>query len=131
MTRQQIERAITQEAMTRFAELPADRFGGLRGGVRNHHTDPEIARKMGLPGTVAQSLHYCGFISQLMLEQFGERWLAGGELDMVFLQPVHAGDRLTIELEPRDDLPGRLDVRCNNQKAVLVATGAAGVDADA
>lgn len=122
-----IERTITQEGMNAFADLPADRFPWLPRGVRNHHTNPEIARKMGLPGTVAQALHYCAFISQAMLDEFGQRWLEGGEMEMVFLQPVYAGDTLAIDLEPDEASVAQLSVNCRNQREQLVATGRAQV----
>lgn len=117
-----VSRTISQDAMAKFAELPADRFPGLARGVKNHHTDPEIARKAGLSAPVAQALHYCAFISQSMLDTFGQRWLEGGEMEMVFFQPVYAGDTVTVELTELDDRPGALDVACGTQ-AHLVATG--------
>jgi acyl dehydratase len=56
-----------------------------------------------------------------MLEEYGERWLESGEMEMTFLRPVYAGDTLEIHF---DDAPGTVVVNCTNQRGELVATGA-------
>lgn len=121
----QIRRTITQDAMTAFANLPADRFvTEKKGPIRNHHTDPEVAAAMGLSGTVAQALHYCAFISESMTEEFGHDWLEGGQLSMTFLKPVYAGDELTITLNSREGSSStQRKVECHNQDGLLIAVG--------
>lgn len=116
-----LDHQITQEAMNRFATM--GRAGSDAGpGVVNHHTDPEIARAAGLDGTVAQALHYCAYISHLMLEEHGEAWLEGGEMEMVFIHPVYADDTVTVAIDDPAD-GDKSVVNCTNQDGTLLGTG--------
>jgi 3-hydroxybutyryl-CoA dehydratase len=118
--------------MSEFAGLLGDRFPGRRGPVHNHHTDPDIARQLGLPGTVAQALHYCGYISEMLFDRWGHDWLTRGDIEMAFLKPVYAGDEVQIAVESVDgDGTGPVIVNCRNQRGELVATGSARLDGDA
>lgn len=117
-----ITRVIDQASMTTFAGMLSYRYPQFERHPRNHHTDPEIARSIGLPGTVAQALHYCGALSHLMLEKYGEQWLVGGGFDMKFLRPVIAGDEITVEVAGEGDTHR---VECYNQRRELVAIGTA------
>lgn len=117
------QEVITQEAMTRFALQPGLRFPFMMGTPRNHHTDTAIARQMGLPGTVAQSLQYCAFAAHLALDRFGPALLDGGRMTFVFLRPVYAGDLLDVSLGSETPHADRCEVRCTNQRAEVVAMG--------
>jgi acyl dehydratase len=119
-------RQLDQASMTRFAGQLGHRYPHMKHSVRNHHTDPEIARSLGLPGTVAQALHYCAFLSQLMLEEDGEAWLTSGEFEMTFLLPVLADDQVRVSLETTG-ASGSHRVECRNQHGELVAIGTAHV----
>lgn len=125
---------ISQEAMTRFALQPGLRFPFMPGTPRNHHTDTAVARQMGLPGTVAQSLQYCAFAAHLALDRLGPAVLDRGRLSFVFLRPVYAGDLLDISLGSEmgsETAPaGRCEVRCANQRGDVVATGTAQLGGD-
>lgn len=118
-----ITRTIDQESMTRFAGQLGYRIPGFQRDVHNHHTDPEIARSIGLAGTVAQALQYCAYLSQLMLEEDGEAWLTRGEFEMKFFKPLLAGDEITVSIEGDG---GSRHVECRNQHGELVAAGTAG-----
>ncbi|GEM_PF-1521955 len=85
----------------------------------NFHSDPDAARRAGLPGLVAQGMQVTGPAYGLLLEHWGEELLARGEVELKFVgmvvdgQTVDAavtvdGGRATIEVVNRDT--GRVSV---------------------
>lgn len=79
----------------------------------NYHSDPEEARRLGLPGLVAQGLQVAGPAYGMLLDEWGEEFLAHGELELKFVgmvlddQTVDAtvtidGDDASIEVTNRD-----------------------------
>lgn len=79
---------VTQEQMWIFS------WGGH--GYRNVHTDLERAAESGLERTLVQAQQQTSFIAELMTRFFGPIWLTTGELDLRFVSPAFAGDRLTV-----------------------------------
>ena len=78
----------------------------------NYHSEPDEARRLGLPGLVAQGLQVAGPAYGLLLDEWGEDFLAHGELELKFVgmvlddQTVDAtvevsGDEATIEVTNR------------------------------
>lgn len=78
----------------------------------NYHSEPDEARRLGLPGLVAQGLQVAGPAYGLLLDEWGEDFLAHGELELKFVgmvlddQTVDAtveidGDAATIEVRNR------------------------------
>ena len=65
------------------------------GALKNFHTDLGEAQKLGYPDLVAAGPMFICFLSELMTQCFGERWLTSGKLDVKFLRPVIAGDTIT------------------------------------
>jgi acyl dehydratase len=126
-----IKRAITQEKMNAFSAFsevnvePSLRVSGA------FHTDEEYAKSKGLPGTLAQSMHYYAFVSEMLTAFFGEGWVRGGKLAMTFLRMVLAGDTITCKAvitgvkEDDDGNRVSLDVSCENQRREKVAVGTA------
>ncbi|MGQ0803999.1 MAG: MaoC/PaaZ C-terminal domain-containing protein [Actinomycetota bacterium] len=79
----------------------------------NYHSEPDEARRLGLPGLVAQGLQVAGPAYGLLLDEWGEAFLAHGELELKFVgmvlddQTVDAGvtiegDEATLEVSNRD-----------------------------
>jgi acyl dehydratase len=79
----------------------------------NYHSDPDEARRLGLPGLVAQWLQVAGPAYGLLLDEWGGEFLAHGELELKFVgmvlddQTVAAavtvdGDDASIEVSNRD-----------------------------
>jgi acyl dehydratase len=126
-----IKRTITQEKMNAFSAFsevnvePSLRVSGA------FHTDKEYAKSKGLPGTLAQSMHYYAFVSEMLTDFFGEGWVRGGRLAMTFVRMVLSGDTITCKAVvtgvKKDDDGNRvsLDVSCENQKEEKVAVGTA------
>lgn len=65
-------------------------------GVRNHHTDAEEARKIGLPGPLAPGAMLTGLVWNAVTAELGPRWLDGGRLSVTYLAPVWANDELVL-----------------------------------
>ena len=118
-----LSRTITQDDMTAFAGSGRGRAEVRSAAPRgSHHTDPEVAKAAGLEGTVAQALHYCAYISSLMLEQAGTGWVEGGELEIAFVRPLYAGDTIHITIS-QSGPDARREVECRNQNGDLLAIG--------
>ena len=61
----------------------------------NFHSDAATAAALGMPGLVAQGVQVAGPAYNILLDAWGEDFLAHGELDLRFVGMVVAGD--TIE----------------------------------
>ena len=83
----------------------------------NYHSDPTMSADLALPGLVAQGVQAAGPAYGVLLDAWGESFLAHGEIEMRFVGIVLAGD--TVE--------ARVDVDVRNNEAtfeVVNATGA-------
>jgi hypothetical protein len=54
----------------------------------NYHSEPDEARRLGLPGLVAQGLQVAGPAYGILLDEWGEDFLARGELELKFVGMV-------------------------------------------
>lgn len=54
----------------------------------NYHSEPDETRRLGLPGLVAQGLQVAGPAYGLLLDEWGEGFLAHGELELKFVGMV-------------------------------------------
>jgi acyl dehydratase len=79
----------------------------------NFHSEPDEAADLGLPGLVAQGMQVAGPAYGELLDEWGEEFLARGELDLKFVgmvmdgETVDAavtidGDHAELEIENRD-----------------------------
>ena len=127
---------MSQGAINSFGALLGARMPSLNRKPGAHHTDPEVAKSVGLRAPVAYSLHYYGQVSHLMTERFGRRWIEGGEMSVAFIKPVCAGDDVIVKVGDRpvqrpvdqaqpDVLMLQVDVY--NQLGELVAAGTASI----
>ena len=69
----------------------------------NFHSDPQTASALGMPGLVAQGVQATGPAYNLLLDAWGEEFLAHGELDVRFVGMVVAGDEIDARVELDDD----------------------------
>jgi acyl dehydratase len=67
----------------------------------NFHSDPDAARAAGLSGLVAQGMQAAAPAYGLLLDAWGDDWLAHGELALRFVAPVRGGDTVqaTVDLD--------------------------------
>jgi acyl dehydratase len=69
----------------------------------NYHTEPATSTALGLPGLVAQGMQVAGPAYAVLLDAWGEEFLAHGELDMRFTGLVLAGDAVEARVDFDDD----------------------------
>jgi acyl dehydratase len=67
----------------------------------NYHSEASTASELGLPGLVAQGVQAAGPAYGLLLDAWGEDFLAHGEIEMRFVGMVLAGD--TVEAIANED----------------------------
>jgi acyl dehydratase len=88
----------------------------------NYHSEASTASELGLPGLIAQGVQAAGPAYGLLLDAWGEDFLAHGEIEMRFVGMVIAGD--TVEARVTDD--GTFTVE-NTTKGRTAVTGTARV----
>jgi len=67
----------------------------------NFHSEPDEADKLGLPGLVAQGMQVAGPAYGVLLDEWGEEFLAHGEVDLKFVGMVMDGE--TVDATVRID----------------------------
>ena len=65
----------------------------------NYHADPDAARAVGLDALVAQGMQVAGPAYGLLLDAWGEDWVAHGELELSFVAMTRAGETVEAEVE--------------------------------
>jgi acyl dehydratase len=74
----------------------------------NFHSEAETAAELGLPGLVAQGVQVAGPAYGMLLDAWGEDFLAHGEIDLRFVGMVVAGDTIEARIEIAADLDGAI-----------------------
>ena len=74
----------------------------------NFHSDAETAASLGMPGLVAQGVQVAGPAYGMLLDEWGEDFLAHGELDLRFVGMVVAGDTVEAKVEITADGDGAI-----------------------
>ncbi len=69
-------------------------FSGVGKHLRNIHSDIEIARKGGLPNTIAQGMMETIYLTELLTRFFGASWFTTGWEKMKFIAPVFSGETI-------------------------------------
>jgi acyl dehydratase len=64
------------------------------GPAKNYHTDRDEAAKLGFPDVVVQGMLSTCLVSQLMANEFGVGWLAGGRMDVKLVNVLWGGERV-------------------------------------
>jgi len=99
--------------------------------AKNVHTDLAAAQQSGLPTRAASGAMCLGYLTELLVDLFGEQWLRHGELTSKFIGIVDAGDdivskaRVTGVEETASEVQISLDVWCENQDGTPVVVGTA------
>lgn len=98
---------------------------------KNIHTDLDFARSCGLPTRAASGAMFEGYLTELMIDLFGESWLRGGRMGLTFIAIVDAGDTLLPKAIVRSRqaqgsaVRFTMDVSCDNQHGNKVVVGTA------
>ena len=106
-----------------------DAYSGVR--TRSIHTDEAWARRKGFRTTLAQGMMSTAYVSEMMTRLLGAGFVRGGTMSLAFVQPVYAGDRLTVRGIVKERRPEGaatrvvVDVWCENQHGQKTAVGTA------
>ena len=99
---------------------------------RNIHTDEGVAKEAGFAAPIAPGLMSYAFLSEMMVNSFGQAWVDRGTLEVSFIAPVFVGDTITANGIVRETVAEdtgvrvMLEVWCENQAGRKVAVGIAG-----
>lgn len=74
----------------------------------NFHSDADTAASLGMPGLVAQGVQVAGPAYGMLLDAWGDEFLAHGEIDLRFVGMVVAGDTIAARIEIAADLDGAI-----------------------
>ena len=113
----QLSRTVTQEQISAYAEASGD--------ANPIHVDPDFARAVGLPGTIAHGLLNMGILAEAV-----GRWAGGTDrlvsLEVRFSKPLLPGDTITCSgrVTAVDDADGlvTLDVDATSDRGDRVLT---------
>lgn len=121
-------KTVTEERVYAFS-------GGFPKGPdwpkKNIHTDLEFARSCGLPTRAASGAMFEGYLTELMIDLFGENWLTEGKTSLSFVAIVDPGDTLLPKAIVRSKQAENsgvrfvMDVWCENQHGSKVVVGTA------
>jgi len=97
----------------------------------NIHTDRNAAAKAGFVAPIAAGEHTIAVALELIVDNFGERFLRDGSFDVALVKPVLFGDTLTAHARVARVEPEKLelDVWVENQEGAQVLIGKARVRA--
>jgi hypothetical protein len=85
--------------------IDARRCWMFSGPGRNYHTDREQAEKLGFPNIVVQGMMSTCFVSEVMLNAFGEGWLTGGRMSVKLTNVLWVDETVTAYGKIREELP--------------------------
>ncbi len=94
-----------------------------------HHD--AFAKKMGWSGALVPGAQETGYITEILVNFFGESWFEHGSVAVTFIAPVIKGDTLAargrVQEKQVEDASVRLmlQVWCENQDGKKVAVGTA------
>ncbi len=83
----------------------------------NYHSDAAEAERLGLPGLVAQGTHAMGPAYGLLLDAWGEAFLAEGEIDVRFVGVVLAGQTVDAAVEISAERPDEASIEVTNRES--------------
>lgn len=90
----------------------------------NFHSEHDTASSLGLPGLVAQGTQVTGPAYGLLLDAWGEAFLASGELDVRFVGMTLAGETVTATVTVNADSSAGIQIT-NDDRGEPVVIGLA------
>ena len=116
-------RAVTQEQLRAYADASGDH--------NPIHLDADYAAGTMFGKPIAHGMLVLAFVSEMMTDAFGERWLEGGSLRARFRAPVYPGDTVRASATKRGEEEGAIqyDVAVRNRDGQAVIDGQASVGA--
>ncbi len=128
-----------QEFVGKIRTVTLDRLNFFSGGfprgpnwpAKNIHTDLEFAKKCGLKTRAASGAMFEGYLTDHVIDIFGEDWLNYGTMDLKFIGLVDKDDTLIPKAVVKSKkLEGSaveftLEIWCENQNGNKVVVGTA------
>jgi len=65
----------------------------------NFHSDPEVARRLGMTALVAQGMQVAGPAYGVLLDEWGEDFLTAGEVELKFVGRVVEGETVVAGVD--------------------------------
>lgn len=99
--------------------------------IKNVHTDLEFAKNCGLTERNASGAMLLSYLSEILTDLFGERWLNEGTLKIKFTKPASIDDkvipgiRVISKVAKYDIVQFNMEVWCENQSGHKLAVGEA------
>lgn len=87
-----LERTLSQQMCMAFS-----------GPIKTYHNDREEARKLGFPDIVVQGMLPICLISEVLTAEFGDGWLAGGQMDVRLVNVAWGEETVTARAEVSDE----------------------------
>ena len=119
-----VVKEVTQKDINLYAEASGD-FNPI-------HIDEAFAAQTPLKGTIAHGMLILAYLSEMMTEAFGDRWLEGGSMSIRFKAAARPGDTITAsgKIDSIDSKDGASRVNCsveccNQQGETIISGGAA------
>jgi acyl dehydratase len=112
-----------------IAQRRIDAYSIVR--AKSIHTDEAWAKAKGFRAPLAQGMMSTAYVSEMMTAFLGAGFVKGGTISMAFLQPVYAGDHLTVhgvvtETRAEGEVTRVVvEVWCENQDGERTAAGTA------
>ena len=75
-----VEKRISFETMRKYS------------GEKGIHGQDDAGNEQGLGGALVQGGQLVAYLNQMMTDNFGEAYVAGGEIAVSFIKPVRPGD---------------------------------------
>jgi acyl dehydratase len=91
----------------------------------NFHSEQATSESLGLPGLVAQGTQATGPAYGLLLDAWGEAFLAHGEIDVRFVGMTLAGDTVTASVRV-EDYDATIEI-VNDDRAAIAIVGHAAI----
>jgi len=117
----ELKKTVTQQNINLYAQASQD-FNPV-------HIDEEFARKTPLGGTVAHGMLILEYVSQMMTNAFGRKWLTGGRLNVRFKDAARPGNTISItgkvsKIETNDrQITIRCEIMGTNEKGAQIVIG--------
>lgn len=106
-----------------------DAYSGVQ--PRSIHSDAEWARHKGFRAPLAQGMMSTAYVSEMMTQLLGEGFIKDGNMSVIFIKPVYAGDTLSVHGVVQEKNPQGnatrvvVEVWCENQDGEKTMVGTA------
>ena len=116
-----MNRTMTQEKINIYVSAAED--------YNPIHVDPQFAQGTPFKSTIAPGFQFLAYISEMMIRDFGGKWVTGGVMEVRLMRPVFPGDRLKIggQVVEKHRGPEQMSIKCNvwikNHKNETVVDG--------